>query len=629
MTQVVTHRGLDPSRAAYFPESSYAAFEDQLLRGFGLEIDVRFTKDDRIVVMHDATLARTTGGTDTSRVCDLTLAELLARTSSSVHLASLEEVLSLFFTTSKRPSLRGAYLAIHVKHTEQTHEKLDMLTTSLDAFSSNFAHVFLFDLTPLAAAYVKERHPHLKLGASVAHLYDVERYGAATGGTLLTLEDIIAHKHLFSWAWLDEWDTRASDGGTKKFYTSTVFKKLRTHGFKIGLVTPELHASSPGLLGGESHKDAEHKDTLLARCKEIVALAPDVICTDYPDAVRELIPVKKNTPRSFSVRALFSPLLKTVVASFENYLAQFVTFHTRPMWAADMGSWRAEEVPGAVRVAIVIQGPIATEKHFTRETIRLYKSMFNNPIIVLSTWAGEHDAYIATHIAPENIDIIQNEKPPYAGPTNINFQIASTQSGIERAKALGAEYVMKTRADQRVYEKNSMEFLINTLAHFPASARSHQTKRLAFVHGLPKFAPYQFADLWMFGHIDDMREYWSVPHVHKGTESPFFVAEVYLATSYLTKKGWYLTWTTEQLFEIYRESVVPIDWYMLDLYWLKYEKHREHRDRHEYVLTNPRSDLLRYSEWFNLMSNPDKKPPALTHTFFFRGRIPLLTDQTK
>ena len=42
---VITHRGLNFSRPGYFLESSLEAFVDQLDNGFGLEFDVRLTKD--------------------------------------------------------------------------------------------------------------------------------------------------------------------------------------------------------------------------------------------------------------------------------------------------------------------------------------------------------------------------------------------------------------------------------------------------------------------------------------------------------------------------------------------------------------------------------------------------------
>lgn len=69
---VCAHRG-GPRKG--FPENCIATFENTLAHyPATLEIDPRFTKDGKIVLMHDPTLDRTTNGT--GKVADHTLAEL-------------------------------------------------------------------------------------------------------------------------------------------------------------------------------------------------------------------------------------------------------------------------------------------------------------------------------------------------------------------------------------------------------------------------------------------------------------------------------------------------------------------------------------------------------------------------
>lgn len=68
---IAAHRG----DFSFAPENSIPAMEDAI--HFGAEIietDVRLTKDAQLVIIHDATVDRTTNGS--GRVCDLTLAEL-------------------------------------------------------------------------------------------------------------------------------------------------------------------------------------------------------------------------------------------------------------------------------------------------------------------------------------------------------------------------------------------------------------------------------------------------------------------------------------------------------------------------------------------------------------------------
>lgn len=59
MTQVWAHRGA----SGYAPENTLPAFELALAQGaHGIELDVQLTRDDRVVVIHDETLERTTDG---------------------------------------------------------------------------------------------------------------------------------------------------------------------------------------------------------------------------------------------------------------------------------------------------------------------------------------------------------------------------------------------------------------------------------------------------------------------------------------------------------------------------------------------------------------------------------------
>lgn len=69
---VAAHRGWSEK----YPENTMAAFRAAVELGVDqIETDVRVTKDNQLVLIHDATLDRTTDGT--GRVCDFTLDELL------------------------------------------------------------------------------------------------------------------------------------------------------------------------------------------------------------------------------------------------------------------------------------------------------------------------------------------------------------------------------------------------------------------------------------------------------------------------------------------------------------------------------------------------------------------------
>jgi len=70
---LVAHRGLHDN-ATDHPENTLAAFELAAQAGFGIELDIRLTADDQLVVFHDEDLARLCGVPKSAR--ELSAAEL-------------------------------------------------------------------------------------------------------------------------------------------------------------------------------------------------------------------------------------------------------------------------------------------------------------------------------------------------------------------------------------------------------------------------------------------------------------------------------------------------------------------------------------------------------------------------
>lgn len=86
------HRGLHDKR---LPENSLPAFEKAVQGGYGIELDVRVTRDHVLVVHHDETLERSCG--DQRRVCDVALADLqqLPLFGTDEYIPTFDEVLEL------------------------------------------------------------------------------------------------------------------------------------------------------------------------------------------------------------------------------------------------------------------------------------------------------------------------------------------------------------------------------------------------------------------------------------------------------------------------------------------------------------------------------------------------------
>jgi len=274
MIQILSHRGLDPDKENYFMESSLEAFTDQLKRGFGLEFDIRITKDKKIVVFHDKDLSRIDVENVDKKIEDLFEQEIITKKYNGCHIASLSTLLQLIKNSN-------ALCALHFKGELQTQANIDLLLKYFDDFNIN--NLIIFDVKRDTSLYIKSKIDNIKLAPSVAHPYDIERFNGFVDKTLISIDEAIRDKDIYDWVWLDEWDRSDYNLGEKLLYKDENIKKLRDAGFKIAIVSPELHGTSPKLLGGEKHQDAEDTVKLEKRIKEIISLFPDVICTDYPD----------------------------------------------------------------------------------------------------------------------------------------------------------------------------------------------------------------------------------------------------------------------------------------------------------------------------------------------------------
>lgn len=115
--KVIAHRGA----SGYAPENTIAAVKKALDFGVDMiDIDVRMTKDKEIVLMHDATVDRTTNGS--GRVKDMTFDEIRALDAGSKFDSK--------FSGEKVPTLREvldlvdgrAVVLIEIKHEQEHHE---------------------------------------------------------------------------------------------------------------------------------------------------------------------------------------------------------------------------------------------------------------------------------------------------------------------------------------------------------------------------------------------------------------------------------------------------------------------------------------------------------------------------
>ncbi len=323
-------------------------------------------------------------------------------------------------------------------------------------------------------------------------------------------------------------------------------------------------------------------------------------------------------------------LIEKSVTLYEKFSHKFFTYHTRPKSADTMDLWPnlPKNFPST---AIVIQGPLLLENDFTLETVKLYKKIFPLAKIILSTWNGEDENTLVS-IEKTGATIVRSPKPGYRGPFNINMQLVSSYAGILKARDMKAEYVLKTRTDQRLNAPNSLEFMLSLIETFPYTTPFNKQKKRLVASGLAtlKYRPYGITDMNIFGHIDDMLVYWGAPLDERpqgtGKVTPTIrdfakarICEIYLTTEFMKKLGRPILWTIRDSWDFFANHFIIADKESLDLYWRKYEHYIENRFTfYDHIRTD--QDLT-FREWLNMYTHRDRNVPEEILDLPFRGTI--------
>jgi hypothetical protein len=325
------------------------------------------------------------------------------------------------------------------------------------------------------------------------------------------------------------------------------------------------------------------------------------------------------------IKIILANLAKKIIYQIEEIAGYFFTYHWRPI-NAEKVKINLEAFTKLPPTAIVVQGPILSERNFTRETLKIYRKNFPQAILILSTWDDEK-AKTIEEIKEIGVEIILNKKPAYTGLGNINYQLTSSFVGINKAKELGAEYVLKNRTDQRMYDPNSLAFLYNLTKNFPVAAGYRQKKRIIGLDfATLKNRMHEIGDMLVYGQIDDMLIYWGIPletpeysaalkmetgKITAGQRGPlkqseFPICEKKLTVHFLESIGRTLTWTFADSQQSLADHFCVVDADDLDLYWHKYARLREHRRRFYDQSDFWEKHRLSFAEWLNIYSSLHK-----------------------
>jgi len=155
----LAHRGA----SAYAPENTLAAFRLAAEMGAdGIELDAKVSRDGAVVIMHDATVDRTTDGA--GRVSELTLAELKRLDAGSKFGAQ--------FAGERLPTLDevfdavGDKLIVNIELTnyDSRGDDLEFKVIELIARRGLADRVMVSSFNPLSLRKVKQAAPHIVCG---------------------------------------------------------------------------------------------------------------------------------------------------------------------------------------------------------------------------------------------------------------------------------------------------------------------------------------------------------------------------------------------------------------------------------------------------------------------------------
>lgn len=269
---------------------------------------------------------------------------------------------------------------------------------------------------------------------------------------------------------------------------------------------------------------------------------------------------------------------------------EFETVVHRPKRADEIGIGSDK---GAInRTAIVIQGPIKYEDDFTLETVKIYKLLYPECIIIVSTWEDEKDKAMDL-FAGQDITLCFSPKPLHAGYGNSAFQTVSSKKGVDKALELGCKKICKTRTDQRFYKPNLFYELERLLKLFPVESGSAQKERLICISTTTdKNRLYNICDMFVYGDAEDVNRCFSCPLDERDYDQTTQVvwtnaeefarqrfAEEWFVTHFIESLGYELKWTYEDS-DYYRNKLfIIVDASLLDFVWMKYNND-EYKDRY-------------------------------------------------
>ncbi|PHM66219.1 hypothetical protein Xsto_01444 [Xenorhabdus stockiae] len=326
----------------------------------------------------------------------------------------------------------------------------------------------------------------------------------------------------------------------------------------------------------------------------------------------------------------FSPLIIFLLDKLQDFIIYsvnknsrskfFFTHHKRPVKAKDVPMeyiWDTDNTDFS-NIAIIIQGPISSERDFTYQTVLLYKRFYKNIKIIISTWDDSNTDLIRK--LQNEAYVILNQKPQVSGSHNINLQKKTTLEGLIKARELKCKYALKTRTDQRFYSWTTIPLFKKTLADNPPYPNNFIENRIIeLTMSVCKFRPWSMCDMFQFGLTDDLIKMWSFPDDKRTRTAYEFsqtkykvrdiveenVAEIFVHRNLAKNIGVSYSIDYDSYYNFISNFFYLVDKETIDLFWLKYNSEEYNLVGNSMYDRNQTLTMLRASD-FIIMSEVNK-----------------------
>lgn len=186
----IAHRGLFEKDQSV-PENSLAAFRLAADAGYGIELDVQFSRDGEVVVFHDDALGRVCGVDSRVDALDFTELRALSLCQSDEHIPLFTEVLEL--VNGRVP------IVVELKNGPRNKELCRRTMEILSSYQGDFC---VESFNPFIVAWFRFHAPHVLRGqlSQPPKAYAGEGVSRLTGAILgRVLLDFIARPHFIAY----------------------------------------------------------------------------------------------------------------------------------------------------------------------------------------------------------------------------------------------------------------------------------------------------------------------------------------------------------------------------------------------------------------------------------------------